>query len=218
MINKRVFLVFVSLVLFLPALCFADFTGKWNCNDGGTYYLRQVGNTLYWYGEKSGTNPSWSNVYKGRIIGSQIKGHWADVPKGRTSSQGVLNLIVQQNGNVLKAQRKTGGFGGSNWTKTGVSEVSLKRFLLRFRNGYLVYKPGSGSPQIVAQSNVLSYGNDWQIKQMKPYLFHLKQKFWKDFYWKVNTSRKEVYRIKGGTFGQYGGQSQDLNIRVDTVK
>lgn len=30
-------------------------------------------------------------------------------------------------------------------------------------------------------------------KEDEPYLDYMRQKVWKDFYWKVNTSRKEVY-------------------------
>ena len=93
-----------------------------------------------------------------------------------------------------------------------------QRFFLRFSDAYLVHVPGSTTLQITTVGNVLSYGGDWQVKQMKPYLYHMRQKVWKDFYWKVNTSRKEVYRITGGTFGKLGGQSEVLNITVDVVQ
>jgi hypothetical protein len=93
----------------------------------------------------------------------------------------------------------------------------LKRFLLKFQDAYLVHQPGRSGLQIAAQGNVLSYGNDWQVRQLKPYLFHLKQNAWKDFYWKVNTSRKEAYRVKGGQFGQMGGQETRMDMIVDPV-
>jgi hypothetical protein len=93
----------------------------------------------------------------------------------------------------------------------------LKRFLLRFQDAYLVYQPASNTIQIAAQGNVLSYGSDWQVRRLKPYLFHFKQNAWQGFYWKVNTSRKEIYRVTGGSFGQLGGHEQKINIRVDTV-
>ncbi len=93
----------------------------------------------------------------------------------------------------------------------------LKRFLLKFQDAYLVHQPGQSSLQITAQDNVLSYGNDWQVRQIKPYLYHLKQKVWKNFYWTVNTSRHEVYRVTGGQFGKIGGKKQKIGIGVDTV-
>jgi hypothetical protein len=92
-----------------------------------------------------------------------------------------------------------------------------KRFLLRFSDAYLVYQPGTTTLQIAAVGNVLSYGKDWQVKKMKPYLYHMRQNVWKGFYWKVNTSRKQVYRVRGGTFGQLGGQEEVLNITVEPV-
>ncbi len=95
--------------------------------------------------------------------------------------------------------------------------MAPKRFMLRFSDAYLVYQVKSKNLQITAQNMVLSYGRDWQVKQLKPYLFHLRQKVWKGFFWKVNTSRKQVYRAKGGTFGRLGGTESVLNIRVDPV-
>jgi hypothetical protein len=115
----RKILVTCSVVFLLPAVAMADLTGQWRCDDGGRYYLRQVGSTLYWYGERSTTNPQWSNVYDGRIQGNQIRGEWADVPKGQTTSRGELHLRIQANGNVLVASHKTGGFGGSRWVREG---------------------------------------------------------------------------------------------------
>ncbi len=120
MIKKKIFMLVVSLAVLLPALCSADLTGKWKCDDNGTYYLRQVGNTIYWYGERTKhKDPKWANVYKGVVTGARIRGNWVDVPKGKTNSMGVLDLVVHHNGNVLKARYKTGGFGGSTWTRAG---------------------------------------------------------------------------------------------------
>ena len=95
----RKFIVICAVALLLPAVALADLSGEWTCDDGGRYYLRQVGNTLYWYGEHSVTNPAWSNVYYARIQGDRVKGNWADVPKGGTNSRGVLHLQIKD-GNV----------------------------------------------------------------------------------------------------------------------
>jgi hypothetical protein len=92
--------------------------------------------------------------------------------------------------------------------------IPPKRFLLNFNDAYLIYFPSSKILQIAAQGNVLSYGTDWKKAKVKSYLYHLKQKFWKNFYWKVNTSKKEVYKVTGGTFGALGGTSQKLDIQV----
>lgn len=96
-------------------------------------------------------------------------------------------------------------------------EKEPTRFFLDFVDAYLVYEPSSNILQIATEGNVLSYGGDWQKCKMKPYLFHLKQNVWKDFYWKVNTSGKEVYMVKGGTFCQLGGTEEKLTFTVDVV-
>ena len=110
---------FCILLLMAPSAAMADLTGVWNANDGGKYYLRQMANQLYWYGEKSATHPRWSNVFYGTVSGSRVNGHWADVPKGQTMSQGIMKLEIQAGGNVLVSTQKTGGFGGSRWTREG---------------------------------------------------------------------------------------------------
>jgi beta-lactam-binding protein with PASTA domain len=92
-------------------------TGKWACNDGGTYYLREDGNALYWYGERAEVNPPWANVFEGKISGDTIRGSWADVPKGRVGGQGTLQLKIGDGGKVLERTGVTGGFGGSRWTR-----------------------------------------------------------------------------------------------------
>lgn len=105
------------LLLFsLPALAFADLTGKWSCNDGGNYYMRQLGKEVFWFGERSPTAPSWSNVASGYIDGNQIILRWADVPKGRIMQEGILILRLDTP-NKATATYKTGGFGGSIWTR-----------------------------------------------------------------------------------------------------
>jgi hypothetical protein len=93
------------------------------------------------------------------------------------------------------------------------------RFFLRFKTAYLVYVPKTKTIQIITEGNVLSYGSDWHKCNLKSYLYHLEQNVWKGFYWKVNTSRKQVYRITGGTFCKISpGSSAVLNIGVRVIE
>ncbi len=89
-------------------------TGIYKCNDGGTYYVRQEGSQLWWYGE-SGDGVGWANVFKGTIRGSSIRGDWADVPKGNNQGRGVMILRATSRGKLISTY-KTGGFSGSEWT------------------------------------------------------------------------------------------------------
>ena len=81
---KRI-LMFILLLGAAQLAAAADLTGTWQCDDGGTYYLRQAGSELHWYGETATTAPRWSNVFDGRISGSRIKGRWYDPREGTWS-------------------------------------------------------------------------------------------------------------------------------------
>ena len=103
--------------------------------------------------------------------------------------------------------------------QTAVAQVitAPKQFFLDFEDAHLVFQPSSKSIQIITEGMVLSYGGDWDKSQLRPYLYHIKQNVWKDFYWQVNTSRKEVYRVRGGEFGEIGGSRQKLDVVVEVV-
>lgn len=98
----------------VPALI--DLTGVWNCDDGGKYYVRQLGTTVWWYGELDPNTPNWSNVMRGSISGNMINADWTDVPKGSIMQNGNLVLQIASN-NKIVAISKTGGFAGSVWTR-----------------------------------------------------------------------------------------------------
>jgi hypothetical protein len=93
-----------------------NLTGIWNCDDGGRYYVRQLGTALWWFGEQDPNYPSWSNVMRGTVRGNMINAEWSDVPKGSIMQYGNLILQIASN-NRLGALSKTGGFGGSVWTR-----------------------------------------------------------------------------------------------------
>ncbi len=95
-----------------------DLTARWYGNDGGYYYMRQLGNTVVWFGERHFTSgrPSWSNVAVGTRTGNTIWLSWADVPKGNISNSGVLGLKVSSSNKITRTY-SSGSFGGSNWTR-----------------------------------------------------------------------------------------------------
>ena len=101
----------------MVSAAWGDLSGRWSGNDGGTYYLRQTGSHVHWYGEAADAQPAWSNVFSGRIHGTRIKGNWTDVPKGRTRGAGDLELVLEKEGNELRVVSKTGGFTASRWTR-----------------------------------------------------------------------------------------------------
>jgi len=94
----------------------SSLNGVWNCNDGGVYFVRQVGNEVWWYGQSSDGGATWSNVFHGVMRGNQIDGRWADVPKGSIRGYGEMTLAVLNAGRIEKVM---GGqnFGGSSWSR-----------------------------------------------------------------------------------------------------
>jgi hypothetical protein len=96
----------------------ADLTGVWNCNDGGKYYIQQVGTVLWWLGELQTTDPKWCNVAKGTINtnANTILLDWSDVPKGKTGNHGTLGLKIISD-YELRQFSVTGDFVGSSWTR-----------------------------------------------------------------------------------------------------
>jgi hypothetical protein len=93
-----------------------DFGGVWHCDDGGTYYIRQIGNVIWWFGEASQTNTGWSNVARGAFEGGEIRLEWVDVPKGSILGGGIL-VLHPDSDHRLVATTKSGGFGGNVWTR-----------------------------------------------------------------------------------------------------
>jgi hypothetical protein len=80
-------------------------TGAWAGDDGGIYYLRQLGSGVVWWNGMSGREGSpsdlgreWNNVGRGVINGLQIDVEWADVPRGEILSDGTLELNIRDDG------------------------------------------------------------------------------------------------------------------------
>ena len=63
---------------------------------------------------------------------------------------------------------------------------------------------------------MLSYCQDWQAVQIHPYLFEIRQRNWNRFFWKVNTSRREAYLVRGTSFGSLGGSHSALSVSFRT--
>ncbi len=92
-------------------------SGIWKCDDGGLYYVRQIGPDILWYGEAQPDRPFFANVAHGHIKSAgRIRLMWADVPKGITGACGALMLHVDSD-SEMHATKVPGGFGGQRWTR-----------------------------------------------------------------------------------------------------
>jgi hypothetical protein len=102
----------------------ASLTGTWMANDGGMYFLRQIGDTLWWLGLSGGLlHPGlqFCNVFHASVTGSAITGEWSDVPRGATSCRGTLTLRCADEDQLLRVA-ESGGYGASIWRRTSTSQ------------------------------------------------------------------------------------------------
>jgi hypothetical protein len=105
-------------------------TGVWSANDAGTYYVHQIGNTVWWLGLSADEGKSFANVFRGTLQNGQVSGNWADIPLGQTANSGPLTLSGNQ-GQVSTTWTRVGdagAFSGSAWQKlydTGVQQLVI---------------------------------------------------------------------------------------------
>lgn len=92
--------------------------GVWNAEPmGGKYYIRQIGNEVFWLGEDDEMNPTWSNIAYGIINGDVITLTWVDVPKGSIMQSGKLVVKIESE-KKMYLESQTGEYFGTNlWTR-----------------------------------------------------------------------------------------------------
>ena len=104
-----------------------DLTGTWNGDDEGVYYLRQLGDQVWWLGMSGLGGPfadrgaDWTNVYLGTLKGDTVTGTYADVPQGQILDKGpvVMKLTPTPDGGIALVRTDPlleTGFGGTEFT------------------------------------------------------------------------------------------------------
>ena len=105
--------ILVSAPAWAQCVAPASAYGAWSANDGGTYYVRQIGNQFFWLGMSRDNGRSFTNVFHGTRQGNVITGAWADV---RGASHGGGSLTLRIDGTAfMQRTNVTGGFSGSRW-------------------------------------------------------------------------------------------------------
>src|SRR5919112_5749425 len=73
-----------------------DLSGLYISDNQDKYFLRQVGNSLWWVGtDKDGLHVI--NIFKGIMDGNNITGQWIDSPLEKKIGYGSLNLTLLAN-------------------------------------------------------------------------------------------------------------------------
>ena len=101
-----------------------DLTGTWAGDDQGVYYLRQIGDQVWWLGMSGLGGPlvnrgtDWTNVYLGTLSGDTVTGTYADVPQGKILDTGPVDwkLTPTSGGGIALVRTDpllSTGFGGT---------------------------------------------------------------------------------------------------------
>jgi hypothetical protein len=104
---------------------FPVLSGAWHASDNGTYYVRQLGDTVWWLGLSRDQGYTYANVFKGAIREGGVTGAWVSVPMAPLSPfmYGELILEGDETGTQLvKTSESPGeqsrtGLGVSWWNK-----------------------------------------------------------------------------------------------------
>lgn len=114
-LNSRCILVLFSL--FTCALIVetaqAQLTGAWKDDNGVTYCVQQVGNSVFWH---MNDKPRVHNVFHGTIAGEYLTGQWTDLPGGQMRGNGTLSIRIESNNRMVKIGQ-SGNYLGSVWTR-----------------------------------------------------------------------------------------------------
>ena len=113
------FLLIFWLGASLAASAQVDLTGVWTAHDGSTYYVRHIGNQVYWRGVSKDQGRSWTHNFQGTLSGAVVSGILTDTPPGRTRNQQRLKLQVR-NANRMEAISVDGKPRQKVWTRDGV--------------------------------------------------------------------------------------------------
>ncbi len=98
-----------------------ELTGTWADNNGRTYYIRQVGNTVWWLGMSPFRDHSFAVVFQGKIHNETkgepiIYGYWQSVPLGAGEGGGPVTLFMGHGRTSFSADSSS-SFAGTQWQK-----------------------------------------------------------------------------------------------------
>jgi hypothetical protein len=112
-----------------------ELTGAWLGSEGGVYYIRQVGDCVWWFGTEIETiepgltgQPGFANVASGRVDGTRIDVEYADLPVGNVLGGGGLTFLYDDENGTLVLTEQRGDwqpFGGSVLTRIEPNASSL---------------------------------------------------------------------------------------------
>ncbi len=134
--------------------------------------------------------------------------HWEIDTFDRSVWRIIGAKFCQKGGSAKEIKMKVLVRGGSKTVPP--SEVTL-----RLEDTQLEYEPGTRKFNILSFGDAIVYTPFWQTCKLETHLYQFKHVNWNDFFWEVNTFKKEVKRIStGGKFCRTGGVATPLQINL----
>lgn len=129
----------LTLAISTAATAFAqtNLTGTWAATDGGIYYLRQIGNQVWWAGFSTSYISGLGDLHKGLLFtdlfqgtlsGNTLTGNFIDVPKGQMLTYGPLTLMI--NGNEMESWAAPSAYRAVSWERVNWNIPQLDVFTL----------------------------------------------------------------------------------------
>jgi hypothetical protein len=113
---------------------------------------------------------------------------------------------------------KTGGVGEECKAKvevTGGSKVTPpSKVVFKLADAQLKYEPETGKLQLLTCGDQIAYIPFWKVARLQAHIYQFKYDTWKDFFWEIDTFKKEVRKITGGIFGKEGGTAEPLPFNI----
>ena len=139
---------------------------------GGIYYVRQIGNDVWWFGTNVFNARSefniFSNVLHGTRSGLTIDAQWQDVPLGDTKSKGDISLTIAPTGEKISKKSASGGFGGNTWIKKcdqiAKSKLPTDVILAESDTGIIPSPKGGFNDNIINSSTTKDLGIESDVR------------------------------------------------------
>ena len=106
----------VYAVDFIDARVTDDLSGAWATSDGGTCYVRQLYDDVWFFWSRPYRDFAYSTVFRGTRNGNQVSGEWIDVPYGDRTESGRLALTLDP-GTLRFTPDRGSAFAGIVWEK-----------------------------------------------------------------------------------------------------
>jgi hypothetical protein len=92
-----------------------ELTGAWDGSEGGVYYIRQIGECVWWFGTEIDEivpgltgQPGFANVASGRLEGTRLDVEFVDVPVGDVLGGGGLTFVYSAENDQLMLVEQRG--------------------------------------------------------------------------------------------------------------